>query len=345
MTEQSLAPAQPQLQLTGAKKVAALLITIGTSAAANVLARLPAEAAEAIAAEILQTSSVKPQVRDQVLEEAYGALFSNMTDLPGGPSYALELFVEAFGEQKGMDLLEKVTAAQFTPPFDFLRRIDPAQASQILEGEHPQTIAIVLAHLEPRAAARILPLLDPTLQVDVARRIAMTEQADSDAVKLVEEAISRRIGNAAPDSTKVGGTKPLATVLNQMTTINNKLILAGLRELDAELEEDVRKSMFVFEDIKLINDRDMQKVLGVIDTKDLAVALALKTTDPNVRDKFFKNMSSRAAEMLQDEMSLVGDRVRVKNVEEAQSRIVEKVKKLEDDEEIIIDRGADDDGQ
>jgi flagellar motor switch protein FliG len=341
MTEQTLATAQTAVQLSGAQKVAALMITIGTSAAASVIARLPPEASEKIAAEILRTKSIRPQVRDQVLEETYSSLFTHMTDLQGGPTYALELFVQAFGEQKGMDLLEKVTAAQFTPPFDFLRRADPTQVSQLLEGEHPQTIAIVLAHLEPRAAARILPLLEPTLQVEVARRIAVTEQTTPEAVAVVEEGISRRMTFLGQESTKVGGTKPLATVLNQMTTINNKLILAGLHEIDAELEDEVRKSMFVFEDIKLINDRDMQKVLIAIDTKDLS--LALKSVDQTLRDKFFKNMSSRAAEMLRDEMSLAGDRVRQKNVEEAQSRIVDKIKKMEDDEEIFIDRGGEDD--
>jgi len=344
MTEQSLTPAQPRIQLSGARKVAALMITIGTSAAASVLARLPPEAAEKIAAEILQTSNVKPEVRDQVLEETYTALFSHMTDLQGGPSYALELFVQAFGENKGMALLEKVTAAQITPPFDFLRRADPSQAATLLEGEHPQTIAIVLAHLEPRTAAKILPLLDPGLQVDVARRIAMTEQADRDAVNLVEEAISRRFSSGGErETSKVGGTKPLATMLNQMTTMNNKVILAGLHEIDVELEADVRKKMFIFEDIKLINDRDMQKVLAAIDQKDLS--LALKSADQGLKDKFFKNMSSRAAEMLRDEMTVTGDRVRPKNIEEAQSRIVERIKKLEDDEEIFIDRGAPDEDE
>jgi flagellar motor switch protein FliG len=340
MTEQALAPAPPQVQLSGAQKVAALMITIGTTAAANVISRLPPEAAEKIAAEILHTRSVRPQVRDQVLEETYGALFAHLTDLQGGPQYALELFVQAFGEQKGMDLLEKVTAAQIRPPFDFLLRVDPMQVAQLLEGEHPQTIAIVLAYLEPRAAARILPLLEPSLQVEVARRIAVTEQTTPDAVKVVEDGISLRMTSVVQESTKVGGAKPLATVLNQMSTTYNKQILTGLREIDAELEDEVRKSMFVFEDIKLITDRDMQKVLQAIDTKDLS--LALKNADTVLRDKFFSNMSSRAAEMLRDEMSVVGERVRPKNIEEAQSRIVERVKKMEEDEELFIDRGGGD---
>ena len=199
MTEQAAAPASAAspTKLTGAQKVAALMITIGTRAAANVLSRLPPEDAEKVAAEILVTRSVKPQIRDQVLEETYGAMFSHLTDVQGGPQYALELFVEAFGEQKGMDLLEKVTAAQIRPPFDSLLKADPMQVAQVLESEHPQTIAIVLAHLEPRAAARILTLLGPERQVEVARRIADMDKTTPDAVKVVEETIEKRINATA----------------------------------------------------------------------------------------------------------------------------------------------------
>ena len=336
MTEQALAG--PGLQhLSGAQRVAALMITIGTSAAANVLSRLPPEAAEKVAAEIMATRSVRPQIRDQVLEETYAALFSHMTDLQGGPQYALELFVEAFGEQKGMDLLEKVSAAQIRPPFDFILRADPMQVAQLLESEHPQTIAIVLAHLEPRAAARILTLLEASLQVEVARRIAQTDQTTPEAVAVVEEGISRRMVNVVQESTKVGGRKPLAQVLNQVDRTTERQILGSLQEIDAELAEEVRKFMFVFEDIGLLDDRSMQRLVREINQKDLA--LALRNVDEDLKAKFFTNMSSRAAEMLRDEMS-VGGQVRVKNIEEAQGRIVEIVKRLEDSDEIYINRGG-----
>jgi flagellar motor switch protein FliG len=339
MTEQALpAPTPaPAVHLSGAQRVAALLITIGTTAAANVLARLPPEAAERVAAEILNTKTVKPQIRDQILEETYTALFSHMTDLQGGPQYALELFIEAFGEQKGMDLLERVSAAQITPPFDFVLRADPMQVAQLLENEHPQTIAIVLAHLEPRAAAKILTLLEAGLQVEVARRIAETDQTTPEAVKVVEEGIRRRMVNVVQESTKVGGRKPLAQVLNQVDRTTERQILGSLQEMDAALADEVRKFMFVFEDIELLDERSMQRLVREIDQKDLA--LALRNVDENLRDKFFRNMSSRAAEMLRDEMSVAGQ-VRIKNIEEAQGRIVELVKRLEDADEIVIIRGG-----
>jgi flagellar motor switch protein FliG len=335
MTEQAVPNAAQHL--TGAQRVAALMITIGTSAAANVLSRLPPEAAEKVAAEILVTKSIRPQVRDQVLEDTFSALFSHMTDLQGGPQYALELFVEAFGEQKGMDLLEKVSAAQIRPPFDFILRADPMQVAQLLESEHPQTIAIVLAHLEPRAAAKILTLLEASLQVEVARRIAETDQTTPEAVAVVEEGISRRMVNVVQESTKVGGRKPLAQVLNQVDRTTERQILGSLQQIDAELADEVRKFMFVFEDIALLDERSMQRLVREIDQKDLA--LALRNVDEDLKQRFFRNMSSRAAEMLRDEMS-VGGQVRIKNVEEAQGRIVEIVKRLEDSDEIVIIRGG-----
>ena len=338
MTEQAVPAAAGSLvRMSGAQKVAALMITIGTTAAANVLSRLSPEAAEKVAAEIMATRSVKPQIRDQVLEETYGALFAHMTDLQGGPQYALELFVEAFGEKKGMDLLEKVTASQIRPPFDFLLRADPMQVAQLVESEHPQPIAIVLAHLEPRAAAKILTLLEASLQVEVARRIAETDQTTPEAVSVVEEGLSRRMVNVVQESTKVGGRKPLAQVLNQVDRSTERQILGSLQEIDAELADEVRKFMFVFEDISLLDERSMQRLVREIDQKDLS--LALRNVDEELKQKFFRNMSSRAAEMLRDEMS-VGGQVRVKNIEEAQGRIVEIVKRLEDSDEIVIVRGG-----
>jgi flagellar motor switch protein FliG len=338
MTEQAVsAPATPQIRLSGAQKVAALLITIGTSAAAGVLAKLPPDAVERVATELMNTPAVQANVRDQIMEETYTALFQHMNDLQGGQTYALELFIEAFGEQKGMVLLEKVNASLIRPPFDFLLRADPMQVAQLLESEHPQTIAIVLAHLEPRAAAKILTLLEATLQVEVARRIAVTDQTTPEAVALVEDGLSRRMSSVVQESTKVGGSKPLAQVLNQVDRTTERQILGNLQELDAELADEVRRFMFVFEDIGLLDERSMQRLLRDVDTKDLA--LALRNVDEDLKAKFFRNMSSRAADMLRDEMS-VGGQVRIKNVEEAQGRIVEVVKKLEDSDEIVINRGG-----
>jgi flagellar motor switch protein FliG len=342
MTEMvvATAPTPPQLSLSGAQKVAALLITIGTPAAARVMTKLSPDAVEAVAAQLLRTPAVPADIRDQVLGDTYSALFSQMSDLQGGSQYALDLFVEAFGESRGMTLLDKVHATMVTPPFDFLAKVDPLQVAQQLSSEHPQTIAIVLAHLEPRAAANILKLIDPSsLQVEVALRIALTEQTTPDAIAMVEEGIKRRMTTVVQTSTQVGGKKPLAQVLNQVDRSTEKAILHELHEMDPETADEVRKFMFVFEDISLLDDRSMQRLMKDVDSKDLA--LALKNVGEELRQQFFRNMSQRAADTLREEMAL-GGQVRMKNVEEAQGRVVEIVKRLEDSDEIIINRGGDD---
>jgi len=344
MTEIAVAPTTvptPALvTMTGAQKVAALLITIGTGAAARVMTKLPPDAVEAVAAQLLRTPMVAADVRDQVLGDTYSALFSQMSETQGGSQYALDLFIEAFGEAAGMTLLDKVHATMVRPPFDFLAKVDPLQVAQQLSSEHPQTIAIVLAHLEPRVAANILKLLEPaSLQVEVAHRIALTEQTTPEAIAMVEDGIRRRMTTVVQSSTQVGGKKPLAQVLNQVDRSTEKAILAELFERDSATADEVRKFMFVFEDISLLDDRSMQRLMKDVDNKDLA--LALKNVNEELRQLFFRNMSQRAAETLKEEMSLQ-TQVRIKNVEEAQGRIVDIVKRLEDGDEIVINRGGED---
>ncbi len=339
-TTPSGTPTTASLNLSGPQKVAALLITLGTQTSAKILAKLPPEAIDRVAQELMTTPSIKSQVRDAILEETYTSLFAHMGELAGGQNYALELFKEAFGDAKGHLLLERIHQTLVVPPFDFLRHADPIQVAQLLNGEHPQTIAIILAHLEPRAAAKILVQFDPSIQVDVARRIATTEQTTPDAIEVVEEGIKRRMSTVVSESTVVGGTRPLAHVLNQVDRSTERSILGSLTEVDAGLADEVRRFMFVFEDIALLDDRSMQRVVRELDTKDMA--LALRTVPEDLKEKFFANMSSRASEMLRDEISL-GGQVKQKNVEEAQGRIVEIVKRLEDADEIVINRGGADD--
>ena len=327
--------------LSGAQKAAALLIALGREASARVLARLPAEAVERIALELMRTPALAAPVRDAILQEAYTGLFGEGGVLPGGEQFALEVMSEAYGPEKAQELLSQILERQVVLPFEFLRGVDPAQAREFLAGEHPQTIALVLAHLDPRTAARILVELDPPLQVEVARRIALTEQTSPEAVAVVEEELRRRMASLVTGTSKqAGGARPLAHVLNQVDRSTERQILGALAEQDPALADEVRRFMFVFEDIVLIDDRSMQRIIRELDTKD--IALALRTTSEEVRQKFFSNMSQRAAEMLREEMALTGQ-VRLKAVEEAQGRIVEVIKRLEEQDEIVINRGGADD--
>jgi flagellar motor switch protein FliG len=260
--------------------------------------------------------------------------------LPGGENYALELFGQAFGSGKARELLERVHQAQQVIPFDFMRDIDPMQAAGLLTDEHPQTIAIVLAHLDPRASARILTQFEPAVQVEVAKRIALTEQITPEAVEIVEEGLRRKLSSIVTEVTSVGGTRPLAHVLNQVGRTNERLILTALAEQDSQLADEVRRFMFVFDDIVLLDDRAMQRVIRELDAKDMA--LALRPATEGLRLKFFTNMSQRAAEMLREEMGMSGQ-IRMKAVEEAQQRIIDTVKKLEENDEIVVNRGGTED--
>jgi flagellar motor switch protein FliG len=221
-----------------------------------------------------------------------------------------------------------------------MRDIDPIQAAGLLADEHPQTIAIVLAHLEPRTSALILVQFDPLVQVEVAKRIALTEQVSPEAVDVVEEGLRRKLSTVVTEVTSVGGSRPLAHVLNQIGRTNERQILAALAEQDSQLADEVRRYMFVFDDIAVLDDRAMQRVIRELDAKDMA--LALRPATEELRLKFFQNMSQRAAEMLREEMSM-GGQVRLKAVEEAQQRIIDTIKKLEDSDEIAISRGGSED--
>ena len=258
--------------------------------------------------------------------------------ITGGEQYALEIFAEAFGEERARELLERVHEQQVVLPFEFLRRLDPVQVRGFLEEEHPQTVALVLANLDSRSAAKVLGELDPEMRVEVARRIALMEQTTPDTIAIVEDGLRRRMSSVVTEnSQQVGGIKPLASVLNQVDRATERQILGQLAEADPELADAVRKLMFVFEDIAKIDARGMQRVIRDLDSKDMG--LALRNAKDDVKKKFFGNMSQRAAEMLKEEMTLTAS-VRLKNVEEAQQRIVEVVKRLEEADEIIVNRGG-----
>ncbi len=333
MTESS-----SSLQGPPSRKIAALLIALGTDAASRLLPRLPADTIDKVAAELLRMPNLDSSARDAILQETYEGVFADVGVITGGETFALEIFAEAFGEERARDLLERIHQQQVVLPFEFLRRLDPVQVKGFLEEEHPQTIALVLANLDARTAAKVLGELDHDLRVEVAKRIALMEQTTPDTVSIVEDGLRRRMSTIVTENTQqVGGIKPLANVLNQVDRATERQILGQLAEADPDLAESVRKLMFVFEDIAKIDDRGMQRVIRDLDSKDMA--LALRNAKEDVKSKFFGNMSQRAAEMLREEMSLTTS-VRLKNVEEAQQRIVEIVKRLEEADEIIINRGG-----
>ena len=329
------------LQLRGVEKVAALLITLGATAAARILKLLPEDARDAVAQELVLTQTVSPQVRDQVMAETFEKMFTQMNDLMGGSQYAYDLFIEAFGPTKGMDLLEKLHASMVRPKFDFLANYQSDSIAQLLLEEHPQTIAIVLAQLEAKQAAMVLAFLEPAQQVEVARRIALTGETTPDAIDLIEEQIRHKATSEVQETKKVGGYSSLAQVLNQVDRTTEKEIMGRLLEQDAETHDRVRDLMFTFEDIMDLDDRTIQTILREIDVRELTVALRDPRIPSDLKERFFKNMTVRAAEQVREDMS-IGATPQKKNVEAAQTNIVQKIRALEEKGEIQINRGADD---
>jgi flagellar motor switch protein FliG len=323
------------VQLTGARKVAALLVALGTEASARIVALLPEEAVERVASEVLKTPTLEDKVRTALVAEAFEQVAAEDGTLHAGEGFALRLLGEAFGSGRAQELVSRVNQGE---RFETLKAADPAHVAEVLSTEHPQTIALVLAHLDPAASAAIMMRLEPALQPDVARRMARTDQISPDAIAAVEAGLERRMSTVVSGAgTAVGGVRPVANVLNRVDRRTERLIMDAIAEHDAELVAEIRRFMFVFDDLARLDDRSMQRVIRDIDQKDLA--LALRAAPEAIKNQFFRNMSQRAAEMVREEMSLSGP-VRMTMVEEAQTRILEIVKRLEEQEEIVLDQGG-----
>ena len=256
----------------------------------------------------------------------------------GGLPYATEVLEATLGADKAREILSRQFALTDEMPFEFLRRIDPHMVLSFLENEHPQTIALVLAHIQASQAAAVLSGLSEGVQADIAHRLAVMDRTSPDIVKQVESQLQRRISTVfqASDSSAVGGLKPLVDIINHSDRNTERLILEGLEARDSRLAEEVRALMFMFEDIRNLEDRMVQVLMRHIDVKELAVAL--KGVSQDVREKFTTNMSERAALGLSEDMDVLGP-VRVKQVEEAQAGIIRQIRSLEESGEIVISQG------
>ncbi|MER3406049.1 MAG: flagellar motor switch protein FliG [Chloroflexota bacterium] len=334
------APPRPAGALRGRQKAATLLIALGPEIAANVLRHLKESEVERLTMEIFAMEKVTEDLKDQVLEECYEMALARDFITSGGADYAREMLQQALGEQKANEILGKLVAARRPHAFDFVRDTDPGQLISFLQSEHPQTIALILSHLEPQQAAVIISGLPENLQSQVAMRIANMDRTPPEVVEHVERVLKRRLASVLNrDFTSVGGIDFLVKIINKVDRGTEKSILENLEQMNPDLAAQVRKLMFVFEDLVTLDDRSLQRVLREVDPKDLA--LALKGASDELRKKVFRNLSTRAAAMLQEEIEMSGP-VRLRQVEEAQMRIVEVVRRLDEAEEIVISRGEDD---
>ena len=258
----------------------------------------------------------------------------------GGIDFARELLEKSLGSQKAIDIINRLTSSLQVRPFDFIRRTDPAHLLNFVQQEYPQTISLILAYLEPQKAATILQNLPAEIQPEVSKRLATMDRTSPEVLREVERVLEKKLSTlSSEDYTAAGGVDSIVEILNLVDRSSEKAIIETLEEDDPELAEEIKKRMFVFEDIVMLDDRAIQKVLREVDTQELAKAL--KSVDTEVQDKIFRNMSKRAASMLKEDMEYMGP-VRLKDVEESQQKIVSVIRRLEDSGEIVIARSSDD---
>ncbi|PFP30774.1 flagellar motor switch protein FliG [Bacillus sp. AFS073361] len=329
------------LKLTGKQKAAILLISMGREASSKVFNHLPEEEIEQLTLAIANIHKVDGKEKEEVLKEFHEMCIAQDYLASGGISYAQDILESALGKDKAKDIIQRLTAQLQVKPFDFARRIDAMQIYHFLQNEHPQTIALVLAHLEPQQASMILSSLPSELQSDVARRIALLEQTSPDVIKEVENILEQKLSaTIRQDYSVVGGIESIVNILNGVDRSTEKGILDHLGVHDQELVDEIKKLMFIFEDIINLDRRAIQRVIQEVDNQDLL--LSLKAASPEVKKVILENMSQRMAETFKEEMEFLGP-VRVKDVEEAQGRIVSVIRRLEDSGEVVISRGGTDD--
>lgn len=329
-------------KFSGRRKAAALLITLGRDRSAEVLRHLSDEDIERLTWEISSLGELKADQRRQVLEDFEDAAMARNVISLGGFEYAEELLRMALGEDKAMELIDRLSATSPTVPFGFLRHLNVQQLANFLANEHPQTVALLLSYLQADKAAQVLSTLDPEMAADVAQRVATMDRAHPDIVNEVESVLRRKLSavlQPARETQAVGGLDVLVNLLKKSSRTTEKAIVEALEDNEPELAELVKKKMFVFENVAMLDDRSIQRILREVEVKD--VALALKATPEPVKECILRNMSSRAAAMLREDMESSGP-VRLRQVEEAQQRVVEVIRRLDEAEEIVISRGGDD---
>jgi len=327
-------------KFTGTQKAAILLMQAGKERASMVLRALREQEVAEIMAEVARLHHLEINEIEEVLNEFSEIHTARAHVAQGGYSTARELLEASFGGSKADEILDNLGVTMVAAPFEFLRRADTRQVLTYLQDEHPQTIALVLAHMHPDAAAMVLSSLPEELQRDVALRIAKMDRTSPEVIEQVEAILERKLSTVIQQSdfAQAGGLQTLVDILNSSDRGTERLILEGLESEDGELADEVRNRMFVFEDIQGLDDRSIQLVLRAVDAKELAVAL--KGVDQKVRNKVMKNMSERAAANLAEEIQLLGP-IKLKTVEEAQNGIVRVIRTLEESGQIDMARGND----
>lgn len=325
---------------TGKEKAAMLLIALGPELSSEVFKQLKDDEIEQLTLEIANIRSVTPQEKDKVMEEFYQMCLAQDYIAEGGIGYAKDILEKALGTEKTMEIINRLTVSLQVRPFEFIRKTDASQVLNFIQNEHPQTIALILAYLKPSQAAEVLSSLPQEKQAVVAKRIAMMDRTSPEIIKEVERVLEKKLSSLViEDYTATGGLESIVDILNSVDRGTEKYIMETLEIEDSELAEDIRKRMFVFEDILQLDNRSIQRFLREVDNSQLAIAL--KGATEEVQSAIYGNMSKRLSEMIKEDIEFMGP-VRLKDVEEAQQKIVNVIRKLEDSGEIVISRGGGD---
>lgn len=325
---------------TGLRKVAILLVALGAETAAEILKELETDEVERIVSEVSRVKQVDSDVIQPVINEFQNRMASSEFVQTAGAEYARQLLNYVVGPQKAQEMVSRLGRGIRSRPFESLRTVDASQLSQLIQDEQPQTIAMVISHLPPVTGANVLSSLPPAVQADVATRIATMNATSPEVVSEVENVIQMKMSSmGAQDVSATGGTKALVSILNQVDRSTEKIIMEGLQKVDAALAETIKDQMFVFEDIATLDDRTIQIILREVEQDDLR--LALKGVSDGVREAILRNVSSRAAEALREDIENMGP-VRLRDVEAAQQKIVGVTRRLEDGGQIVTRHGGED---
>ncbi len=329
-------------QYGGKTKAAMLLVCLGPEKSAKIFKHLKEEEIETLTLEIASLNAILPEVKEDVLQEFYQVCIAQKYIVEGGIGYAKQLLEQSFGDDKANEIISKLTVSLQVRPFDFIKKDDITQVINFIQNEHPQTIALILSYLKPVQAAEVLSSLAPEKQADVAKRIATMDRTNPDVIREIEAALENKIATLMTgEFTDVGGIDAIVEILNSVDRNTERNIMDTLETEEVELSEEIKKKMFVFEDLLSLDNRSIQTVLREdIDQKDIATAL--KGASEDLQNLIFNNLSKRLAAMIKEDMEFMGP-VRRTDVEEAQQKIVNVVRRLQETNQIVVARGGGDD--
>ena len=327
-------------ELTSAKKAAAVIVALGAERASEVYKYLSEEEVEQLSLEIAKLDRLSPEDMQATVEDFYGLCITQKVINEGGVLYAKDVLEKAFGQQQATSFMERLSKSLRSKSFEFVRKADAKNIQMILQNEHPQTIALILSYARSDQAAQIIAELPRSIQLDVIKRIAELDRVSPEMIKLVEATLEKRFSSiVSSDQIEVGGVSYIAEIMNRVDRATEKYIFDELGEKDAALAEEIHKLMFVFEDIANLDSMSVQRFIREVDTKDLAVAL--KSANENVKQLILQNMSSRMRESVEQDIQFLHN-IRMKDVDEAQQKIVGVIRQLEETGEIVIARGEGD---